>query len=322
MADITPEVSVIITSYNLEGYIERAISSALNQQGVTLEVIVVDDCSTDNTWSVICKNTDPRVKYHKLKANGGPSVARNTAIAMATGKWVAILDGDDIFLPNRLVRCLALSKARHADIIVDNILVYREVDQKQSLMFPEEIFSGIKQLDLATFILEKVSGTNYVLGYLKPLFLRSFLHKHLITYNTNLKIGEDYIFLAEALANGAVCVVEPTAGYQYTVRIGSISYRLSLDDIERILTADTQLASKYKLNKACKRAQNKRKHNFKKEYYFLMQVNALKSRNIKEFFKIVREYPPATILLSRLLRTFTARLLTSKKNKIILSGNI
>ncbi len=66
MDNPSPDISIIITTYNVERYIERAIESALTQQGVTLEIIVVDDCSTDNTWQVICKNTDKRIKRKKL----------------------------------------------------------------------------------------------------------------------------------------------------------------------------------------------------------------------------------------------------------------
>lgn len=300
MDNPAPEITVIITSYNVEGYIERAIASALSQQGMTLEVIVVDDCSTDNTWSVICKNTDQRIKPHRLETNGGPSVARNAAIALATGKWLAILDGDDVFLPNRLARCLALARAKQADIVVDNILIYREADKNQSLMFPAKTFSAIGQIDLATFILERVAGSKYTLGYLKPIFLANFLRKHHIIYDARVKIGEDFIFLAEALANGAVCVVEEEAGYQYTVRAGSISYRLSSpDDIENIMAADARFSSKYTLDDASIKAQKKRTANFKKEYYHLMQVNALKRKDIVGFLRIICSYPPATMLLSR-----------------------
>ncbi len=295
----TPKVSVIITSYNVEGYIERAIASALNQTDITVEVIVVDDCSTDNTWQVICKNTDSRVKHQRLETNSGPSVARNVAIAQATGEWLAILDGDDVFLPNRLARCLALANKKHADIVVDNLAIYREVDQKQFTMFPTATFATIEKLDLVTFILGKISSSNYTLGYLKPLFSLEFLRKHLITYDADLRIGEDYIFLAEALASGAVCVVEPNAGYQYTVRTGSISHRLSLPDIERISAADAKFTAKYKLDEASLKAQKKRTNGLKKEYYHLLQVGALKRKNIAEFLRIICLYPPATMLLWR-----------------------
>lgn len=317
MDNSSPDVSVIITTYNVEHYIERAIESALNQQGVTLEIIIVDDCSSDNTWQIICNNTDERIKCKKMENNSGPGAARNAAIAMATGKWLAILDGDDAFLPGRLLRCLALADARQADIIVDNLMVYNEADQKQSLMFPEKSLAAIDKLNLPTFLLEKVAGTNYVLGYVKPIIQLGFLRKHNIIYDTELRVGEDYIFLAEALASGAVCTIEPIAGYRYTVRTGSISHRLSLIDLERILAADKKFNDKYKLDKASLAAQKIRNASFKKEYYFLMQVNALKNKNIIEFLRVIWLYPPATMLLLRLLCIVTKRLfITTNKPKL------
>lgn len=313
MDNSSPDVSVIITTYNVEHYIERAIESALSQKGVNVEIIIVDDCSTDNTWRVVCKNTDERIKRKKLENNSGPGAARNAAISMASGKWIAILDGDDAFLPGRLASCLALADSKQADIVVDNLMIHREVDQKESLMFPEKSLASIDKLNLPTFLLEKVSGTNYVLGYVKPIIQLSFLRKYNISYETELRVGEDYIFLAEALASGAVCAVEPAAGYSYTVRTGSISHRLSLADIERILVADNKFNDKYKLDQASLKAQKKRRLNFKKEYYFLMQVNALKKKNIMEFLRVVCLYPPAITLLSRLLHTMTKRIFPPAK---------
>lgn len=313
MDNASPDVSVIITTYNVERYIERAIESALNQHDVSVEIIIVDDCSTDNTWQIIGKNTDNRIKRKKLENNSGPGAARNAAIALATGKWLAILDGDDAFLPGRLERCLTLASAKQADIVVDNLMIYREATQKESLMFPEKSLATIDRLSLPILLQEKVAGSNYVLGYVKPVILLSFLLKHNISYETELRVGEDYIFLAEALASGAVCAVEPAAGYRYTVRFGSISHRLSLVDIERILAADKKFNAKYKLDKASLAAQKERRKSFKKEYYFLLQVQALKKKSIMEFLRVVCLYPPATALLSRLLHTITRRLFTPAK---------
>ncbi len=313
MDNTIPDISVVIASYNVEHYIEQAIESALNQQNVSVEVIVVDDCSTDNTWSIICENTDPRVKYIRLETNKGPSIARNTAIALATGKWLAILDGDDIFLPNRLARCLALANKNNADIVVDNLLIYSEENHKKFPMFPTDRFSAMKRLNIATFILGKFSGSTYTLGYLKPLFSLDFLRKHQITYDTNLRIGEDYIFLAESLANGAVCAVEPTAGYQYTVRAGSISHRLSLTDINLMVAADKKFIAKYSLDAESMKAQRKREEFLKKEYYHLLQINALKQKNIIGFLRMIWRHPIAVPLLLRTLHTRIKRIISSNR---------
>src|SRR6185369_11679995 len=81
-----PDVSVIITAYNMERYIARAIYSVLEQVQVAVEVIVVDDCSRDGTWREIEAISDPRIKRIRLDSNSGPSIARNTALAAVNGK--------------------------------------------------------------------------------------------------------------------------------------------------------------------------------------------------------------------------------------------
>ena len=88
-----PFVSVVVPAYNAGECIERAIESVLAQTFCDYEVIVVDDGSTDNTAEAVRKY-GPKVQYIH-QANAGVSVARNAAIAVAKGKWIAFLDADD-----------------------------------------------------------------------------------------------------------------------------------------------------------------------------------------------------------------------------------
>ena len=96
------KVSVVIPSYNSSSYIMNAIESALNQTYDNLEVIVADDSSTDDTCDVIQKIEDPRVKLIERAENGRAAAARNSAIRAATGRYIAFLDSDDYWLPNKL----------------------------------------------------------------------------------------------------------------------------------------------------------------------------------------------------------------------------
>ena len=93
--------SVIITTYNRAATVTRAVQSVLSQQGVELELIVVDDGSTDQTPLVLSEVNDPRV-HTVRRENGGMSAARNTGIARASGDWIAFLDDDDVALPGWL----------------------------------------------------------------------------------------------------------------------------------------------------------------------------------------------------------------------------
>jgi len=104
--DSLPLISVVIPAYNAAGYIEEAINSVLNQTFQNFEIIVVDDGSQDLTKEKVLNYSDPRIKYI-YKENGGPSTARNTGIKAARGNYIAFLDYDDIWIPQKLEKQLA-----------------------------------------------------------------------------------------------------------------------------------------------------------------------------------------------------------------------
>lgn len=105
-----PLVSVVIPAYNAERTIAQTLESALAQAVSQIEVIVVDDGSTDDTAAVVGGNPDPRVRLVQ-RANGGVASARNAGIELAQGEWVAFLDADDIWLAHKLERQLQLMSA-------------------------------------------------------------------------------------------------------------------------------------------------------------------------------------------------------------------
>jgi glycosyltransferase involved in cell wall biosynthesis len=109
-------VSVIIPTYNREKMIEKSIESVLKQTYLDLELIIVDDCSTDNTKSVVPAIKDNRVRYVCLEKNSGACVARNRGIELAKGDYIAFQDSDDIWLPEKLERQLETLQSQGTDI--------------------------------------------------------------------------------------------------------------------------------------------------------------------------------------------------------------
>lgn len=99
-------VSIVIPAYNCADYIGMALDSVINQTYKNWEAIVVDDCSTDSTSQEVKKymKHDKRIKFHSLEKNSGAAVARNTAVELATGKYLAFLDSDDIWFPEKLTK--------------------------------------------------------------------------------------------------------------------------------------------------------------------------------------------------------------------------
>lgn len=104
------KVSVIIPTYNREKTILRALQSVLEQTYTNLEVLVVDDGSTDGTADIVKGVADERVKYIVLEKNGGPSNARNIGVQMAEGEWIAFQDSDDCWHKDKLEVQMAYAK--------------------------------------------------------------------------------------------------------------------------------------------------------------------------------------------------------------------
>ncbi len=104
-------VSIIMPSYNTGRYIKEAIESVLAQSYSNWELIIVDDCSTDNTDEIVSQYlADGRIHYIKNDTNSGAAVSRNRALKEAKGKWIAFLDSDDIWLPEKLSRQISYMK--------------------------------------------------------------------------------------------------------------------------------------------------------------------------------------------------------------------
>lgn len=110
-------ISVIIPTYNRAEKTLRSLESVMNQTYRDLEIIVVDDGSTDNTDEVICTITDKRVRYIKHKTNMGGGTARNTGIINAHGEYIAFQDSDDVWYDNKLEVELNCLLSNNADIV-------------------------------------------------------------------------------------------------------------------------------------------------------------------------------------------------------------
>ena len=137
MPEKKPTVSVIIPTYNRAHLISRAIKSVLNQTYQDFEVIVVDDGSTDNTEEVIkeFQKKDERIKYVRHEKNKGGSAARNTGIKAAKGKYIAFLDSDDEWLPEKLEKQMKVFENAPAKVGVVYTDMWRTMRNKRKYYF-------------------------------------------------------------------------------------------------------------------------------------------------------------------------------------------
>lgn len=274
-----PDVSVVIAAYNAERSLARAIESALAQREVQAEVIVADDCSTDRTAEVARLFPAERVRLVSLPENRGPGGARNAALAEARAPWIAILDADDTIHPERLARLIARAERAGAEIAVDNLDVVSDAGGSTTTMFAPKELDRFAELTLADFIAANLLfEKTFSFGYMKPIFERRFVERKRLRYDEALRIGEDYIFLASALAKGGRCVIEPQPGYVYHVRGGSISRVLELHHVEAMLAADERFLSDHPLGPTARLAQVRRTRSLERGAAFLTLVGHIKDR--------------------------------------------
>lgn len=274
-----PDVTFVIAAYNSEATISRAIESALAQQDISVEVIVADDRSSDRTAEVARSFPEEAVRVITLARNSGPGGARNAGLAAARGRWIAVLDSDDTVHPDRLARMIARAEAAGAEIVVDNLDVARDGRATPAPMFPKTLLARYPEITLTDFIASNVMfETTFSFGYMKPVFQRRFLEEHGLRYDAALRIGEDYIFLASALAKGGRCVVDPATGYVYHIRDGSISRVLELDHVRAMLKADTNFLRDHHLDAQAYAAQARRTRSLRQAASFLTLVDHLKAR--------------------------------------------
>ncbi|WP_421914790.1 glycosyltransferase family 2 protein [Mesorhizobium sp.] len=275
-----PDVSFVIAAYNAERTLDRAVASAMDQKGVSVEIIIVDDQSSDMTLDVANSYPSDIVRVIALQQNRGPGGARNAGLDAARGRWIAVLDSDDAIYPERMYTMIARAEKAGAEIAVDNIQVISEDGTPEATMFPAEYLQGLKEISLASYIAGNVVfESKFNLGYLKPIFLRSFLNENGLRYDENLIIGEDYILLAEALAKGGKCVVEPATGYIYHIRTGSISRVLEIHHVEAMRKADAVFAATHSMDAEAKAAFARRSRSLRKAASFLSLVQHIKARS-------------------------------------------
>ena len=146
----TPRVSVIIAAWNAACFLPRAVASVLAQRGAgALEIVIVDDCSTDTTATVAAELAarHPEITLLRTAENSGPARSRNLGIAAARGDWVAVLDADDAYAPDRLARLTAVADAETLDVVADLPVLF---DLAANAAAPDQLSASgeVTRLDL------------------------------------------------------------------------------------------------------------------------------------------------------------------------------
>ncbi len=291
-----PRVSVIMANYNGAAHIAAAVRSVLRQTETDLELIVSDDGSADDSLDAAKRAAagDPRVRIiHAQAPRSGPAGARNRALTQARGRWIAIVDNDDVIHPERLEQLVAQAEADRADIVADDLLIFYEDESVAPHAHLRGDYSRAPQWISASAYerSNRLLGRRPALGYLKPVFRRALGAR----YDETLRIGEDSDLILRLLIGGARMRVYPQLTYFYRKHAASISHRLDLQAIDAIEAAYSKIepGSDAALARELKGSRRARAD----ARAFTEFVAALKQRRLGTAAKIALERPSTVALL-------------------------
>jgi glycosyltransferase involved in cell wall biosynthesis len=219
-----PLVSVIIPSYNSAKYVVDAVDSALEQVYRPIEVIVVNDGSTDDTDRIL----EPYVKTNQIRyfyqPNGGLASARNAGLKMAEGKYVALLDSDDLFLPKKIERQIEhLEDHPECGVCYCDLWHFFDGKPEENLKLNYEYYSGP---DVFKNLLHK--------NFINPLsvVMRRSILEEAGYFNEKFRRSEDWEYWIRLAYRGVRFCFLPEILARYRMRKESLSYSWS-DEIER-----------------------------------------------------------------------------------------
>ncbi|UZD22224.1 glycosyltransferase family A protein [Algoriphagus halophytocola] len=204
---MNPKVSIIIPCYNQGHFLKETVESAVNSAYPTLEIIIVNDGSTDNSEEIAEQLTESYSNVALLnQLNSGVTTARNAGIEFASGKYILPLDGDDLIAPNYISEAVqVLEKSPKVKVVYCEAVKFNE--------------SGSKEWKLKPFSRQALAKDNMI--FVSGIFRKSDCMA-VGGFSTDMKCGrEDWEFWIKMLKNGGEVVKLPFVGFYYRLHSGS-----------------------------------------------------------------------------------------------------
>jgi glycosyltransferase involved in cell wall biosynthesis len=228
-----PAISIIIPVYNAEDSLQACLDSATQQTLKDLEIICIDDASTDSSSDILSRyaHTDPRVRVIKHDTNKGEGAARNTGLDKARGEYIFHLDADDTIPQNALKLLYREAQSHGSDMVKGGFVMFYETGRVDN-----EIYSSPKSRLSNTNIHESKFLQNLPANHCSYLYNRQFLEQHNIRYRTDLVVGLDLVALATALIHASTVTLIPDIVHHYhqsetSVIRGPLSAKIAIDAI-------------------------------------------------------------------------------------------
>lgn len=159
-------VSIVMPTYNCAPFIAETIRSIQTQTYGSWEIVIVDDCSTDNTREIVEEmiKEDPRIKYYCLETNSGAAVARTKSIELCEGEYIAFCDSDDLWMPDKLERQIAFMEENGYAF---TCTAYEQIDEESKPL--GRIIKTVKKVDYNRLLLDCPVGNSSVMYSQKKL---------------------------------------------------------------------------------------------------------------------------------------------------------
>ena len=217
-----PKISVIIPVYNTEKYLKQCLDSVINQTLKDIEIICVDDCSTDNSLEILEEyaNKDNRIKIIEQEVNQGQGIAKNIGINCAQGDYIMFLDSDDWLELNACEIAYNQISQNNNDFVYFNLKFFYEKTNEYKTDYIR-LKPFISKVGMKSFCFENVDKTFMKFGEaVYKIYKKDFLNKYDIRFTSN-KFGEDIPFYIKAVINTDNVSVIDTPLYIYRMRAES-----------------------------------------------------------------------------------------------------
>lgn len=245
-----PRVSVIIPVYNVENYLRQALDSVINQTLKDIEIICINDGSTDGSLQILQEyaQKDNRIKIHIQTENQGQGVARNVALDMATGEYIMFLDPDDWLRPDACELAYNQAKNNGDDIVFFNYNQYKE-SETTIVIKKSQHLKGIQNDEQGSYCLKDVENLKFMAATVwAQIYNREFINRINARFSET-RTCEDNPFYFNAIANAQTVSIIPEELYYYRVCVGTGQpyYIKHWEDVffNKKLTYDIVKRSKY-----------------------------------------------------------------------------
>jgi succinoglycan biosynthesis protein ExoO len=220
--------TIVIPTHQAAATLARAVQSALDQTLREIEIIVADDGSTDGTWPMVSEwaAREKRLRAFRNARNRGKSATMNHAASLARGRWLAVLDADDWYHPERLAALVAIGERRNVAMVADNQFLY---DAAADAVVGHGWPAGAAdwRLGFDDYLVGAEVYDAFNLGMLKPVLRTEFVRATRLAYDERARFGEDFLYLLQFFLAGGNAAVADTPYYFYTQPFGSVSHRWS-----------------------------------------------------------------------------------------------